>query len=363
MLYSIWLSRIKGIGTHTQKKLLERFIRPEAIYDADFDELLSVPGVGEAYARGIKNARLDDAEIILENCSRLGIKVLEYTNPRYPEKAKELDSPILLYYKGTIRENCVGVGIVGARRCTAYGKEVAREAAKNLAEKGIVVISGMARGIDGYAHTACIKAGGYTMAFLGCSPDICYPKEHDMLMGAIIENGAVVSEYPPETKVRAEYFPQRNLLIGNFSSKLLVVEAGKNSGALITANYAMKIGREVYAVPNSIYAGTAVGTNQLIKEGAKIYTKASDLTSENQVMETKIPLGCTPAKRSEKINLDAKVNLGELEIRILGCLKEAKTISQLAEEVECLEKELLETISLMEIMGVIKTLAGGKISL
>ncbi|MCC5909729.1 MAG: DNA-processing protein DprA, partial [Clostridiaceae bacterium] len=278
MEYWIWLSQLKGIGSITQKKLLEHFFSPEAIYDATKQQLMEVDGIGPALTEVIKSSSLEKAEGILEKVNKGNIKILTYEDSFYPMKAKLYpEAPILLYYRGNLRQNSVGVGIVGARRCSAYGKEVTREAATFLAKNNIPVISGMAKGIDGYAHIACLKADGYTLAFLGSGVDICYPKEHDELMGRILEKGAILSEYPPGTKPKPEYFPKRNALISAWSEKLLVVEAGEKSGALITATLSEALHREVWAVPNTIYSQMGKGTNNLIASGAKIYLKPEQL--------------------------------------------------------------------------------------
>ena len=217
MLYYIWLTTIKGIGPVAQKNLLKHFKAPENIFNANRREIKKVRGIGDVLSKAIEGKNLDDAKIILDKCNKSNINILTYDDELYPEKAKEpANSPVVLYYKGAIRKNAMGVGIIGSRRCTNYGKQVTKEAATYLAKNNVSVISGMAKGIDGYAHTACLMANGYTLAFLGSSVDICYPKEHASLMEGIIENGAIISEYPPTTKVRAEYFPRRNMLISSF---------------------------------------------------------------------------------------------------------------------------------------------------
>lgn len=194
----------------------------------------------------------------------------------------------MLYYKGQIDSDSIGVAVVGSRRCTDYGKKVALEVGDILAKHNIIVVSGMAKGIDSYAHTACIKAGGKTIAILGCGVDIVYPKEHIKLMEKIIEHGAVVSEYPPGIKPNAKYFPRRNSLISAFSRKILIVEAAEGSGALITGKYGLEMNREVLAVPNDIYSTNSKGCNKLIYNGAKIYINPNQLIDKmkNYIINT-----------------------------------------------------------------------------
>ena len=199
MLYWIWLTQIKGVGPKRQRLLLGKFNTPENIYRASFKELLQCPGIGNSTAKSIIEERsLEKAKTILDSVNDLNIKLLSLDDSLYPPEAKAIEEmPILLYYKGNLVENSMGVAIVGSRRCSEYGKNVVHEAATYLAKENIAVISGMAKGIDGYAHTSSIKAEGYTIAVLGNGLDICYPPEHIELMEKIIENGVVISEYPP----------------------------------------------------------------------------------------------------------------------------------------------------------------------
>jgi DNA processing protein len=208
------------------------------------------------------------------------INLLTFVDPLYPPSVNNFpNQPAVLYYKGKLRPPQTSVGIVGSRRCTSYGKQVAAEAAVFLAQHGVTVVSGLAKGIDSYAHTACLKVGGYTLAFIANGPDICYPLEHRLLMDEIIENGAVLSPYPPGTRPRQEYFPLRNRLLSAWVDQLLVVEAGALSGALITAGYAMEQKRRVFAVPNSIYTPESYGTNRLLQNGAELYLEPKQLLS------------------------------------------------------------------------------------
>lgn len=231
-------------------------------------------GVRDGTAEMVTGSRsLRAAEMLLEKTVKSGAKVLTIYDPLYPSWFKNLaDAPVVLYYRGRVEAESRGVAVIGARRCSEYGKKVVKEAAEFLAGNNIPVISGMAKGIDGYAHTACIRAGGKTYAFLGHGVDMCYPPEHRELMEAIIDNGIVISEYPPGIPAKQVHFPRRNYLISAWAQNLLVVEAGKNSGALLTAKIARELGREVFAVPNDIYSSESLGTNRLIADGAKVYS-------------------------------------------------------------------------------------------
>lgn len=279
--YWLWLTALKGVGPVTQRNLVKEFGSPQAVYAATQEEMKATKGLRAQVIETILDCRSMDkakeAEVFMQ---RHGIKILSFDDPLYPSRVNNFpNQPAVLYYKGNLRPPQTSVGIVGSRRCTAYGKQVAAEAAAFLAQQGVTVVSGLAKGIDSYAHTACIKEGGYTLAFVANGPDICYPPEHRSLMNEIIENGAVLSPYPPGTRPRQEYFPLRNRLLSAWVDQLLVVEAGERSGALITAGYAMEQKRRVFAVPNSIYSPESVGTNRLLLKGAELYLEPKQLVS------------------------------------------------------------------------------------
>lgn len=374
MEYWIWLRQIPGIGAILEKRLLERFYSPQAVYAACEEELLSVEGIGNSLANVIQRHRsLDHARLILDEAMNSDIKLLTWHDPLYPAAAKAYpQAPTLLYYRGQIRKDFIGVAIVGSRRCTEYGKQVAVEAADFLARHDITVISGMAKGIDGYAHTACLKAEGYTLAFLGNSVDICYPKEHDVLLASIIENGAVISEYPPGTRPRPECFPERNALISSWSQKVFVAESGEKGGALITARFAREQGREVYALPHEIQNPTGKGVNRLIAEGARIYLHPSQLLPECNSIDAKLDrefIPFTPEQRSNEIKRTNETRcaiermLTPIEKKIISSLSlTPKTIEQISKDADLDQLQLIEVLSMMELEGLIQTYPGGRFS-
>lgn len=208
----------------------------------------------------------------------------------------------------------------------------------------------MAKGIDGYAHTASLKANGYTIAILGCGLDICYPKEHIELMKRIIEKGAIISEYPPGTKPDVYHFPMRNRLISAWCKKLLVVEAGEKSGALLTAAFVKEQKKQVLAAPNSIYSIEGIGTNKLIKEGAEIYLNPSQLLLDN----IKVPVV------NNKENIEPLGdNLSSLEKVILAKIKDnPMDLNEILIDLKVNRSDVLATISIMELMGPIINVGG-----
>lgn len=199
----------------------------------------------------------------------------------YPALLVELsDAPPLLYYRGGLQGKAEGLAIVGSRRATAYGKAVAKMLARDACGKGAVIVSGLARGIDTAAHQGALEAGGMTWAFLGCGLDRIYPKENQSLAEEIVKIGALITEYPPGSPPHAAHFPARNRLISGCSRGVVVVEAAERSGALITADFALEQGREVFAVPGPIFSDVSKGSHQLLRQGAKLVERAEDICNE-----------------------------------------------------------------------------------
>jgi DNA processing protein len=269
--------------TLTLRNLLDRFGDPAAIRTAPPGELARVNGMtGRLAARLTDPGLAGTALAELERARRQSIRILVRNDPEYPAILAQLpDPPPLLYMRGDLRvEDDPAVAVVGSRRATAYGLEMARRIASGLAEVGITVVSGMARGIDEAAHLGALEAGGRTLAFLGSGLDRLYPPESRRLAERIAANGAVLSEFPLGTAPRPGNFPVRNRLISGVSRGTVVVEAARRSGSLITARMALEQGREVLAVPGRATTETARGTNRLIQEGAKLVTTARDVLEE-----------------------------------------------------------------------------------
>ena len=232
-------------------RLLTEFGTAQAVYDAEKGQLREIPGITKKQIDSILTMRsFDEPEKILERCEQKNIKLLTKADLRYPMLAKEpKDAPVVLYYQGSLPLNaeCLQktVGIVGARRCTQAAKRHCAEITKSCIDAQETVISGMAKGIDACAGTVCINSGAYTIAVVGNGLDICYPAEHKRLMERIKENGLLLSEYPPGTEPSSYTFPRRNRLIAAWSNRLVVIAAGRGSGAMITAKFAAQYGREV----------------------------------------------------------------------------------------------------------------------
>lgn len=216
-------------------------------------------------------------------CRHNSVQILAYTDAAYPKSLHQLsDKPLVLYVKGELPQANYALAIVGSRRCSEYGVRAAGYFAKAMTREGIPIISGGAKGIDTAAHEACLQAGGVTVAVLGCGLDIVYPSENAKLFARIAEHGALVTEYPPGVPPAAANFPARNRIIVGLSQAVLVAEAGKRSGAVITANIAADEGREVYCVPGNIFDGSSIGCHELIRTGAKLVDMPQDILDDKR---------------------------------------------------------------------------------
>jgi DNA processing protein len=325
-----------------------------AVYQATREKLLSIQGLRSGFIETLLSQRsLDTAKGVQEHMRRCQIDLLTYDDPYFPSYTNRFSSlPAVLYYRGNLRAPTSCIGIVGSRRCTSYGKEVAAEAAAFLGQAGVTVVSGMAKGIDSYAHTACLKAGGYTLAFVANGVDICYPPEHQTLMEEIIENGAVFSSYPPGTRPRQEYFPYRNKLLAAWVDKLLVVEAADRSGALITAKYAMEYKRKVLAVPNSIYSPESAGANRLLFSGAEVYIEPQQLI-DNDGIEVKRSSANEPINQPRIMKKQEKLHctINPQEQAILDRLDQPQAVQNLLGICNGDMSVLLELLCQMELEG------------
>lgn len=295
--YWIWLSLIPSLGSKRKQDLLERYKTPQAIYDAKEKELESIKGIGEKTIAQILDKKIrNSVEKHIEYMLKNNVDIISITDEQYPKILKEIyDPPISLYSKGNKNIlNQKSIGIVGCREVSEYGKRAAKYFAYHLAKQGRNVISGLAKGVDSYAHIGAIcgqkdtnthvdnfgNCGncGKTVAVIGNGLDKIYPKENAKLADAIIESGGVIlSEYPLGTKPERMNFPARNRIISGMSQGILVVEAKEKSGTLITVDFALEQGRDVFVVPGNINSVNSVGTNRLIQDGAKLVTNYHEI--------------------------------------------------------------------------------------
>jgi DNA processing protein len=277
------LHLVPGVGRITFKKLVEYFGHPRHVMQATAGQLMRVSGIGPKMAQaisGFQTARAVERELRAVQSS--GCQIVTQIDAEYPALLKAIeDPPPVLYVKGDLGDPlALGIAVVGSRRPSIYGKVVAEQLARGLAECGVTVVSGLARGIDSVAQFTTLESGGRTLAILGCGLAHMYPPENHRLAERISHQGAVVSEFPMTTKPDRLNFPLRNRTISGLSLGTVVVEAGERSGALITAQWALEQGREVFAVPGNVTAPTSRGTNRLIKMGAKLVEDVDDILDE-----------------------------------------------------------------------------------
>ena len=281
--YWIAFSRVPRIGRARVTQLEDHFGRLEHAWRATPGELKAA-GLDSGSVSACVTARDEiDPDQELEKLAAHGVHAYTWHDEAYPRQLREVyDRPPVLYARGTLTPGDEwGVAVVGTRRVSVYGRQVAEEMARGLAANRVTVVSGLARGVDAIAHRAALEAGGRTIAVLACGLDLVYPPEHKRLAEQIIEQGAIISDYPIGTQPRSEFFPRRNRILSGISLGVLVVEGDIKSGALITARQALEQNREVFAVPGSIYSPNSRGTNKLIQDGeAKLTLDVQDVLAE-----------------------------------------------------------------------------------
>jgi DNA processing protein len=332
------------------RALLDYFGDPETAWHADAHHLQQA-GLDRRSLANLVRARQElDLEAEVAKLAGAGVRALTWNDGDYPPNlARIFNAPPVIYVRGEIdKRDEWAVAIVGTRRASVYGKEAARMVATGLARAGVTVVSGLARGIDTVAHRTCLEAGGRTIAVMGCGLDIIYPRENARLAAEIVERGALVSEYPLGTRPEARNFPPRNRIISGLTLGTIVVEAGRSSGALITADFAVDQGREVFAIPGSIFNRGSQGTNELIQQGAKMVRSVADVLEE---------LNLTMV--SEQAQARAILPDNEVEARILEHLSaEPVHVDALGLAVELPIAEVTSTLALMELKGQVRQVGG-----
>jgi DNA processing protein len=290
------LKSVPLVGNVTFRRLLERFDTPEQALKAPEGELALVRGINAALIASIKHH--DYREYAERECAKVveaGVKVVDFLSEEYPKVLLEIpDPPPFLYTKGSLEGIEPALAIVGSRRASSYGMMTTARLAGELAGNGVTVVSGMARGVDTAAHRGALNRGGRSIGVLGCGIDVVYPPENSALFAEMAMRGALISEFPMGTLPLAENFPRRNRIISGISRGVLVVEAAEKSGSLITAEYALEQGREVFAVPGNINFSSSRGANRLIKQGAKLVECVEDILVELPQRQGATAAGSSP---------------------------------------------------------------------
>jgi DNA processing protein len=352
------LGLVPGVGPRVANELLKHFGSAPAIFQASGPELLSVAAVGPKVSAAITAAKTDGlAEAEWEECRRRGIQLLTRGDQAYsPLLAETFDPPALLYCRGSLLpQDGIAVAIVGSRHCTLYGRQMAEKLAGGLARAGVTIVSGLARGIDASAHRGALDAGGRTIAVCAPGLNTIYPPEHAGLAEEVVQNGALLSESPLAREPRPGLFPQRNRIISGLSLGVIIVEAGRRSGALHTARHAMEQGREVFAVPGRIDSLPSQGCHDLIRDGVPLIRGVDD------VLEALAPL-MKPVRREsgEVVQSPRELLLNEIETLVLNKVNhDAQHVDSLL-PIDGLEpSQVLATLTILEMKRLVRRLPGG----
>lgn len=357
--YFLWLTLTGGISTHRVVKVYRHFGSAKKAYRAKEYEYNEIKGLKEEEKKLFYNKSLAAADEVLNLCHTKGIGIITAEDSVFPKRLLTIEPmPLLLYFKGSIPKEIDGfsISIVGTREPSDYGIYCAKLFAEDLTRAGVLTVSGMAKGIDGIVHKATIKAGGQTVAVLGCSVDYPYPLENKELYYSIIENGAVISEYPPVTRPLKHHFPMRNRLISGLTLGTLIVETKEYGGSLITARWAIEQGRDVFSVPGPITRENSKGANALIRDGAVPVTCVDDILFEYE--ELYGSKAFEKVKEEEKSADDIfKMSPDERISYFLS--REALHISDLSELCGMSVDEVSSRLLMLEMDGKIKAMSGG----
>ncbi len=345
-------SRVRGIGPMRFGRLLGHFGSAQAAWEAGRADLLA-SGLDARSIEALlaQRAKGPPPEAELEALAKAGAEAITLTDARYPDLLREIYlPPPVLFLRGALAPaDGWAVAIVGTRRATSYGRQVADTLARGLAQHQVTVVSGLARGIDTVAHQAALAAGGRTLAVLGCGVNVTYPPENAKLAARICEQGALISEFPLGTQPDGGNFPARNRIISGLSLGVLVTEAPQPSGALITARFALEQNREVFAVPGPIYSKASEGTNRLIQQGAKLVMRAEDMLDELKLQQA-------PQEQAMRELLPAS-GIEATLLNLLTAALEPQHIDELCRAVDLSTGEVTSTLMMMELKGLVRLVA------
>ncbi len=349
---AIALLFVPGLGQIRYKRLLEIFDTPEAVFSAEKETIAQ--SFGDAFYDKIMGARENPAvQTAYDMLRQMGADILIWGQPGYPERLLNIyAAPPVLFVRGQLLpQDERAIAIVGTRRLSHNGEKTTFQLASELAKAGVTIVSGLAVGIDGIAHKAALEAGGRTIAIMASGLDIVYPPMHKDLAQKIIEHGALVSEFLPRTKPEAHNFPRRNRIISGISLGVVIAEAGEKSGALISAQHAIEQSRELFAVPGSPTAPKSVGTNRLIRDGARIIVSAQD------ILEALSLPSITPQKLDEAVDKVKKLT-GASKVIFEALSNEPMHIDEIARICKIETSYALAALFALEIEGLVCQLPG-----
>ncbi len=348
--YWVGFNLVKGIGAVRLRQIIDFFGTLEIAWNSPQEGFLAA-GLPSKVVENFQQVRRQvDLDLIMANIEKKRVKVMTWEDSEYPRRLKEINqAPPVLFINGSINvEDDWAVAVVGTRRVTPYGRQVTAEISRFLAQNGVTVVSGLARGVDAIAHQTAIQAGGRTIAVLGNGVDVVYPPEHRKLASDIALQGALVSDYPLGTPPDGVNFPPRNRIISGLSLATVVVEAGEKSGALITAEFAVEQGRDVFAVPGSILTPQSEGTNRLIEQGARPLLKMAEILDAlklEQIPEKQLTRKLNPASAVEK--------------NLLNCLsQDPMHVDELCGLSGLPISQVSATLTMMELKGIVTQVGG-----
>ena len=348
--YWIAINLVKGIGAVRLKALLETFGDAKSAWGATPADLRAA-GLSKRIIENFVDTRSKvDVDTLWNEIAAKNIRVMTWDDADYPARLREIaQPPPILYLRGDfLEEDAWAVAIVGTRRVTSYGQQVTEEVATFLAQNGVTIVSGLARGVDGIAHKAALKAGGRTLAVLGSGVNRIYPPEHRTLAEQIAKTGAIISDYAPDTPPEGSNFPPRNRIISGLSMATIVIEAAETSGALITANFALEQGREIFALPGNIFAPQSKGPNRLIQQGAHPLLNPRDILEIldlTRVTEHRAARQILPADATESQLLDALTH-------------EPIHVDEIREKTGLAVEKISSTLVMMELKGMVRHVGG-----
>ncbi len=378
--YLMWLSLKNEVSFGLRHKILNHFGDITSVFMADRQKYNESGFLSKKQIDALCDKDLIPCDIVLEKCERLGINVVAYYDSAYPELLRNIDdAPLILYMKGqniNLSDKLM-IAMVGTRKATPYGISASEKLAFELCKNNVIIVSGMAEGIDRHAHLGALRAGGQTIAVVGCGVDICYPMSNRILRDDILATGLIISEYPPGTPVDGKNFPIRNRIISGMTYGTIVVEAPVHSGALITSRRALEQGREVFAVPGNIDSVNSSGCNRLIYEGATLISNAENVLeqfewlnktykkveyipskfasqpkktqNENKAEEPIEPIAIN--KKTSNIDLSA---LNDVQSKIYQAIADGFTTNdEIIEQTKITASAVMSNITMLEVQGII----------
>lgn len=357
------------VGARRGKSLLEKFKTPKAISAAPLDEIAEVENVGKEAAKKIVEGRQSlDLDRQIKLIERNNVSLITLDSESYPGNLKSIyDPPLVLFVKGEILpQDYFSIAIVGTRLASFYGRAMTEKLSRELVEKGFTIVSGGARGIDTFSHQAALRAKGRTLAVLGCGLDITYPSENKKLFEEIAEKGAIISEFPLSTRPDKGNFPMRNRVISGLSLGVVVIEAPHKSGALITVTHAAEQGREVFSVPGKADSFVSKGTNQLLRDGAKLVENADDIIEELEpILKNKInELKTDRQELPEKKQISAEPRLSDEELLLYNLISgNALYLDEIIEKTQLDLPKITVLLFNLQMKKLIKQLPGKQFAL